>query len=82
MIMYVIAIRDRAADVYGQPIFVANLGGAIRSFGDEVNNPESNIAKHPEDFDLFEIGSYDDSTAQLVSILPRQLAVGKDLVRK
>lgn len=83
MIYRIVAVRDRAADVYGQPTCVASLGAAIRGFGDEINRPADNnqFHKHPEDFDLYEIGSYDDATAELTPIRPRQVAVGKDLVR-
>lgn len=84
MIFRVVAVRDRAADVFGQPNFVLSIGGAIRAFGDEVNragDPNNSFNKHPEDFDLYEIGSYNDETGEMVAIHPRQIAVGKDLVR-
>lgn len=84
MILKIVAVRDRAADVFGQPNFVASIGAAIRAFGDEVNrsgDPNNAFNKHPEDFDLYEIGEYDDSTAELIPIKPRQLAIGKDLFR-
>lgn len=84
MIYIVLAIRDRAADCFGQPIFVANRGGAIRSFGDEINRKVENnqMNSHPEDFDLYELGTFDDQTGTFESQTPRQLAVGKDLVRE
>jgi len=83
MNLLVLAIRDRAADVFGQPIFVPSLGGAIRSFGDEVNRKDSqnNLANHPEDFDLYQIGVYDDNTGHIEASAPRMVAVGKDMVR-
>lgn len=80
----VVAIRDRVADVYGQPIFVASVGSAIRSFGDEVNNKRegNNLANHPEDFDLYLLGTFDDETASFEGLpQPKQIAIGKDLVR-
>lgn len=83
MKLKIVAVRDRAADVYGQPNFVTNLGTAIRSFGDEVNRKAENNAfnAHPEDFDLYELGEYDDELGEFTTIRPRQIAVGKDLVR-
>lgn len=84
MLYYIIAVRDRAADVFATPVCVANLGGAIRSFSDEVNrnDPANQYFNHPDDFDLFELGKYDDSEAvfQLLA-KPRQIAIGKDLKR-
>ena len=77
----IVCVRDRAADVYGQPIFVSSLGAALRSFGDEVNNKESVFSKHPDDYDLYELGEFDDSSAVFDTCIPRQIAVGKEQVR-
>lgn len=84
MKLVIVVVRDRSADVFAQPMFVANRGSAIRSFADQVNDSrdEKNILnRHPEDFDLFELGTYDDSTGLFESGVPKQIAVGKDLVR-
>lgn len=83
MIYRLVSIRDRAADVFSVPQFVVNTGSAIRSFGDLVNNnnAENQVAQHPEDFDLYYLGEYDDSNGSFVVESPRQIAVGKDLKR-
>ena len=80
----IVTVRDRVADVFGQPFFVARVGQAIRSFSDEVNSPNSDsaIAKHPEDFDLYELGLFDDETGTFEAVPPRQIAIGKDLKSK
>lgn len=83
MIYKIIAVRDRAIDVFGQPAFTASTGGAIRSFGDEIKRKDDNnqLNKHPEDFDLYELGIYDDQTGQFTQDgPPKQIAVGKDYV--
>ncbi|WNK14431.1 MAG: nonstructural protein [Microvirus sp.] len=77
----VVAVRDRAADVYGQPVIVGSIGIAIRSFGDEINNEKSQFFGHPEDFDLWEIGGFDDETGELVSTPKKQISIGKDMKR-
>lgn len=85
MKLFVMAVRDRAADVFGVPHFVASVGGAVRNFSDEVNRvaQDNVLNKHPEDFDLFELGSYDDATASFALLAkPRQVSVGKDVVRR
>jgi len=76
-----VAIRDRAADVYNTPAFVPSLGVAIRSFSDEVNRVDNNnqLNKHPEDFDLFYLGEYDDSSGEFEAVRPQQIAIGKDI---
>lgn len=82
MFYKIVAIRDRAADAYGVPAFVASIGAATRSFGDECNNKESALGQHPEDYDLYLLGEYDDSVGVfLTEGPPRMIAVGKDMVR-
>lgn len=83
MIRVVCAVRDRATVSFGNPIFVVALGEAHRSFADEVNRDGSPFNAHPEDYDLYELGSFDDATGRIVMLDdgPRQVAIGKDLVK-
>lgn len=79
MLLQIIAVRDRQANIYGQPQAVANLGAAIRSFGDEINRADKQnvMFMHPEDFDLYHLGEYDDNTGAIEKIEPpKQIAVG------
>ena len=46
---------------------------ALRAFEDQVNNPESQIASHPEQFTLFRIGTYDDQTAEIRTDMVKSL---------
>lgn len=80
-VLIVCAVRDRALDAFMQPIFVPAVGLAIRSFSDEVNRPDSPMFSHSDDYDLYLIGSYDDSVGALVPESPRQVAIGKDMKR-
>lgn len=78
--MKIVAVKDRALDAYGQPIFVRALGEALRSFSDEVNKGrESTIGQHPEDYDLYEIGDYEDREGKLIPCSPRLLLRGQDV---
>lgn len=62
---HILAVRDIVANVYGQPFAAANIGAAIRDFGDQCTVGEGFLAKHPEDFELYKIGVYDDETGTL-----------------
>lgn len=77
----VFSVRDRIADVFGRPFFVPTVGQAIRSFGDALNSTDDNeMVKHPDDFDLFHLGEFDDETGIFECLTaPKQVAVGKDL---
>lgn len=82
MILWVLTVRDRSADVFGTPTFHLSQGAAARAFADEINRADANnvMYRHPEDFDLFLLGSYDDSTAAFdMAPVPKQIAVGKDI---
>lgn len=78
---YVVAVRDRAADCYAVPNFVASIGGAIRGFADEINRSAADnmFFNHPEDFDLYQLGTYDDADGSFEVSAPHQIVVGKDL---
>ena len=77
---FIVSVRDRAADVFGAPQSVVNIGGAIRAFGDEANRADANnqIYKHPEDFDLYQLGEYDDNTGLFECGAPKQIARAQD----
>lgn len=79
----IFAVKDLATDAYGTPFFMATPGEALRSFKDEVNsgNPNSAIAKHPEDYILYHIGDYDDDKGEIVGTENQQIARAKDLVQ-
>jgi len=82
MKMLMFSIRDSAADAYGRPFFMTSVGIAIRSFTDEINRvaEDNQIYKHPEDFDLFELGEFDDETGRIVLLdVPKQLALGRQV---
>lgn len=76
----VVSVKDRAADAFGRPAFVPSVGVAIRSFTDEINrdHPDNQMFGHPDDFDLYELAMYDDSTG-VVEMLdtPKLLILGK-----
>lgn len=82
MIRQIVSIYDRAADAFGPPAFVPALGQAIRNFQDEINRaaPDNSMHNHPDDFDLFHLGTYDDSTGKFHNLEePKQIAIGKQL---
>ncbi|WNK12403.1 MAG: nonstructural protein [Microvirus sp.] len=82
MILNVVCVRDRATDSFGNPFFVVAVGQAVRTFTDEVNRraDDNQMARHPEDFDLYALGTYNTDSGLFDCGVPRQLAIGKDLV--
>lgn len=78
MKLQIVAIRDRAINAYMRPFFAQSTGQAIRMFQDEVNNKEGEIHKHPDDYDLYHLGEWNDEGI-ITPIPPHQLALGKEL---
>lgn len=78
--MKIVIVRDIKANVYGNPFFVASLGGAIRSFGDECVKTDGNpFATHPEDYELYHFGEYDEVSGHFNLLdAPVQLALGSN----
>jgi len=56
------AIFDKKALAYANPFYYHQKGQALRALEDSVNDPQSPLNKHPEDFTLFHIGEWDDRT--------------------
>lgn len=82
MILYIISVKDRAADAYGRPFYVPSIGVGIRSFTDEVNrtDKDNQMFNHPDDFDLYDFGTFDDSTGRFeLHDVPKVVALGKQV---
>lgn len=79
--LIICAVRDRAVDAFGQPFFVRHEGEALRSFADEINRSGSTFGAHPDDYDLYRIGYYDDASGTILPAdKPDMLSTGKSLV--
>lgn len=77
------SIRDAKAEAFMTPMFFQSKAQAIRSFGDAVNNPESDFSKHPEDYTLFTLGLFDPETGKLEGYIQLTAVVtGLDLKRE
>jgi len=83
MILFVVCVKDRAADVVNRPFFVPHRNVAIRDFTDEVNRVagDNQLNKHPDDFDLYLLGEFDDSRGAFVNNDPQVLVRAKDVLQ-
>jgi hypothetical protein len=79
MIKPVICVYDKKAESYSAPFYAQSKGVAIREFADVINKADENSLyyKHPEDFDLYCLGEFDDKTAKFsLSEVPELLING------
>lgn len=65
MIHNIFTIHDVKASAYLPPFILPKAQMAIRTFSDCVNSPEHQFSKHPADYTLFMLGTFDDSTATI-----------------
>lgn len=85
MVLKMFAVFDTKADFFGQPFFEQEEASAIRAFGDAVNdgsNPNNQWYKHPEDFQLYLLGTFDNLTGEIVPCLPKALVMASSLSRQ
>lgn len=66
------SIKDTAIGSFMNPFTVPSEGYARRGFADEVNRVADNnlINKHPEHFELYIVGSFEDETGRIDSQPP------------
>lgn len=67
------SIYDKATEAYMRPFTALSVGQAVRMFEDDTQNTESPINKHPEDYTLFQIGTFNDSNGELETMVPKPL---------
>jgi len=71
-------IYDKKAVAYNTPFYYLQKGQAIRAFEDAINDPQSPFAKHPEDYCLFQVGEWNDTTG-VVTPFPNPVPVEEGL---
>lgn len=71
----IFAIYDSKVESYGRPMFFLTKGEALRSWSDIINDDKSAFHKHPEDFTLFELGEFDETSGKIQQ-LPTPVSLG------
>lgn len=77
------AVFDSKAGVFSHQWNSHNAATAVRRFAEDVNNEQHPVAKHPEDFTLFEIGEYDEEKGLMTSLAtPHSLGLASEHVNR
>ena len=77
MKLNVYTIKDIKAETFGNPFYSANDQTAKRSLEQASNDSNTTISQYPEDFVLYRLGSWDDSTATISTLdTPFYLSTG------
>ena len=65
-----LAVYDKKTGLYDNPFIVRHNGEAIRGFDHLRKDVNTKFGKNPEDFDLYQIGTYDAQTGNVELITP------------
>lgn len=77
---YVFSVFDKKAGVYCTPFVSHTTSTAIRDFTQAANEPTSPVCNFPSDYELFELGAWDEESGKFdASPLPRFVVNGATL---
>jgi len=82
MIHKMYSVFDSKAETHTPPFYDHAEGRAIRTFSDCCNDPGHQFGKHPEDYTLFLIGTFDDDTGTIVQDKISSIATGNTLLEQ
>lgn len=76
-------VKDQVSNTYIKPFALPTKRDAIDGFRRVVNEEESPYNKHPQDYFLYELGSFDERTGK-IEILPESIMIAPavDLLTK
>nr|QJB21695.1 MAG: nonstructural protein [Microvirus sp.] len=61
------SVYDKKTASFSPPFNMKHKNEAIRQWHTVVSDPGTKYGKHPEDFDLYEIGNFDESTGKMTT---------------
>nr|WAE43581.1 MAG: nonstructural protein [Microviridae sp.] len=73
--IFLYSIYDKVSGSFMQPVSVPTDGVAVRSCRDSLAQQNSPFRAHPADYELYKLGSWDDTTGTLVSLSVPELVV-------
>lgn len=82
MLIRIYSVHDVKAETYSQPFFAGQDGQATRQFSDLINDDKHPFGKHPHDYTIFFIGTFDDQTAETTQITPISLGNGVEYINQ
>lgn len=67
------AIKDLKSEGFNTPFFQSTFGLAERAFKDACQDEKSTLSKHREDFSLYYIGDFDQTSGQIIPSEPQHV---------
>lgn len=75
------SVYDNALKEFNPPTFLHGRGVAFRAFQDAVNAPDNPFGKHPDDYTLFELGTFEGQTGEIkMNTAPERICSARDVL--
>lgn len=74
------AVRDKVAEIFMPAFSCENHSKAIQGFSDAANDPKGVIIKHPSEYELYFMGTYNQRTGETKNTI-QYLATAKELLK-
>lgn len=65
MKLKIFSVLDLKSDLFSSPFFSPTQASGVRAFSQACTDPASEFSKFPTDFELFQIGEWDDNTGEI-----------------
>lgn len=78
----IFSVYDTKTEAYLEPIFLPTEAVAIRVFTDLVNDKNHNFGRHPEDYHLVKLGTWNQIEGSFETHAPKTIAVGTRCVSR
>lgn len=76
-------IYDAAKNIYSAPMAQYNDADAMRAFAHECMKADSVWNSHPQDFVMYKVGIYNESTGEISAFSkPERICAATDFVKK
>lgn len=72
----IFSVYDVASESFQRPFTAVKKGEAMRSFIDICQDEKHPLGQHPEDYTLFEIGSFNDASGEVKDIVNEKVITG------
>ncbi len=70
----IFTVHDVVSEKWGKPFFGDNAASAIRGFSEVCKDEGHEFAKHPSDYSLYHVGSFETDSGKIEAMSPRQIA--------
>lgn len=73
------SLKDVKVGAFNRPMFVQNRAVVERAVGDAMADPNQMLSVHPEDYQLWYLGEFDDVSGNVTPVAPEFMCNVVDL---